>query len=81
MFCLFLAENVGVGEREGRVASELVARRHFRLSNWLVFYSLSLSLSLFFFFFQNSFEVYITYNKRATETRNCIHMLDYNTAQ
>lgn len=27
-----ITENVGVGEREGRVFSELVARRHFRWS-------------------------------------------------
>lgn len=26
----FIADNVGAGEREARIASELVARRHFR---------------------------------------------------
>ena len=43
--------------------------------------SLSLSLSLSLSFFPQTLEVYTTYNKRATETRNCIHMLGYNTAQ
>lgn len=27
---ILLAENVGVGEREARIASEMVAQRHFR---------------------------------------------------
>ena len=41
----------------------------------------SLSLFFFFFFFDNSLEVLHTYNKRATETRHCIHMLGYHMAQ
>ena len=28
--CLGLTENVGVGEREARIASDLVAQRHYR---------------------------------------------------
>ena len=45
-------------------------------------YTLTLPPSLppffFFFFFDNSLEVLHTYNKRATETRHCIHMLGYH---
>lgn len=42
--------NCGVGEREGRVASALVARRHYRYFFQIACENISFFLAFFFFF-------------------------------